>query len=190
MTRNYFCLFFLLFAVLAEASSSPAYARLQNDTLYIGNNYIERIFIWNGGNLITAGLKDKASGREWASIADKPDFVIPKQTTMATDGKWDIQQVTLPNSPKHTQVKVEYSLGGLSIKKIYRIYDDSPALACDIYLKGKPDAQWEVQEPTLTQMNHAGYWNTLKNKNDLPILDRLAFPGKHWDITAVEFFDA
>ena len=38
--------------------------------------------------------------------------------------------------PAYLKVEVSFSLEKLDIKRVYRIYDDCPAIACDTYLRG------------------------------------------------------
>ena len=44
------------------SAGNSCYSKWTGDTLIIGNNRIERKFIWNGGNLITYSLSDKCNG--------------------------------------------------------------------------------------------------------------------------------
>lgn len=45
------------------SAGNSCYSKWTGDTLIIGNNRIERKFIWNGGNLITYSLSDKCNGK-------------------------------------------------------------------------------------------------------------------------------
>ncbi len=56
----------LLIVLVATTLSSlyaqkTCYSELKGDTLVIGNECIERKFIWNDGNLVTYSLSDKAN---------------------------------------------------------------------------------------------------------------------------------
>ena len=42
-------------------AQKTCYSELKGDTLVIGNECIERKFIWNDGNLVTYSLSDKAN---------------------------------------------------------------------------------------------------------------------------------
>ncbi len=52
------CYFFLGKTVVAQ---DTFYGYLKKDTLIMGNNRIERTFLWNNGNLITHTLTDKTN---------------------------------------------------------------------------------------------------------------------------------
>src|SRR5690606_28835245 len=56
------------------------YSLLKNDTLVVGNELIERKFIWNKGNLITYSLTDKLSDKHWFNKHKSPDFHFSKDT--------------------------------------------------------------------------------------------------------------
>ena len=62
----------------SAASPSGCYSRLEADTLTIGNTLIERKFVWNGGNLETFSITDKAFGKVHYSCNPGPDFRIKK----------------------------------------------------------------------------------------------------------------
>ena len=72
----------LFLSTLTSLSTLPClahegyYSRLENDTLYIGNDLIERRFLWNNGNLITHSLSDKSSGHVWFNQLRSPDMNI------------------------------------------------------------------------------------------------------------------
>ena len=174
----------------AAAGDKTGYAYQEGDVLYIGNNKIERSFQWNNGNLITLKIKDKENGKEWDNRASRADFFVPGQNDgNMKHGKWNIKRVESPVSNPYSEVIVEYTLERLDIKRVFRIYDDCPAIAIDTYLRGKANNSWIVQEKDL------GVWKYLKQKNilsqpdEIPVLDRVSFHGKHWKLDLIEFAD-
>ena len=60
----------------SAASPSGCYSRLEADTLTIGNTLIERKFVWNGGNLMTYSITDKAAGKVHYSRNLAPELVL------------------------------------------------------------------------------------------------------------------
>ena len=54
------------------------YGRLQNDTLTIGNNRIERKFLWNKGNIITYSLKNKDNNLLWLNNSQTRTLESPQ----------------------------------------------------------------------------------------------------------------
>lgn len=51
--KNILTLLFVLFGGYSLHAQDTCYGLLRNDTLTIGNNLVERTFLWNGGNIIT-----------------------------------------------------------------------------------------------------------------------------------------
>ena len=159
----------LLSLLTASASSfaqNSCYARLDGDTLRIGNSHIERVFAWNSGAIRTLWLEDLSNGRILKSTNDSPDFVISKEqpenasleviTTPA--GKWS----------KATYIaRINYNIGSVRVRRDYRLYDNVPAIACDTYLKGT----WDITPV------------------EAPVLDQICLKGRNWHCTVVEFHD-
>lgn len=48
--------------------------------------------------------------------------------------------------PAYLKVEVSFSLEKLDIKRVYRIYDDCPAIACDTYLRGTVNSISEAEK--------------------------------------------
>ena len=118
------------------AGDKTGYAYQEGDILYIGNNKIERSFQWNNGNLITLKIKDKENGKEWENRVRRADFFVPGQNDVKMkSGKWNIKRVETPVSNPYSEVTVEYTIERLDIKRVFRIYDDCPAIAIDTYLR-------------------------------------------------------
>lgn len=159
----------LLSLLTASASSfaqNSCYARLDGDTLRIGNSHIERVFAWNSGAVRTLWLEDLSNGRILKSTNDSPDFVISKEqpenasleviTTPA--GKW---------SKAAYIARINYNIGSVRVRREYRLYDDVPTIACDTYLKGT----WDITPV------------------EAPVLDQICLKGRNWHCTVVEFHD-
>lgn len=180
----------IMFLILAGIGSNYCfadsyYSLLRGDTLYIGNSLVERKFVWNGGNLITLSLKNKQNGQVWMNEKLVPDFYIPKQNQLALNGKFNAKEVESTIVPKHLEVTVEYELDQLMIKKVFRIYQNCPTIATDIFLKGKAYGSWEVKRNYPADNAK----NVLTQQNEIPVLDQIALKGKHWKLNSVEFFD-
>ncbi|MBR6001787.1 MAG: alpha-galactosidase [Bacteroidales bacterium] len=156
----------LFFTASVQIYANSCYARLEGDTLRIGNSRIERVFAWNGGALRTIRLSDLGTGQTMNSTHELPDFILTEEAPEnasfevieADEGKW---------TPWHLTARVSYNIGGVQVRREYRIYDDVPAIACDTYLKG--------------------VWDVTPAKN--PILDQICLKGRNWHCRAVEFHD-
>lgn len=167
----------------------PYYTFLKSDTLYIGNDLIERKFLWNNGNLITISIEDKKNKQIWNNEKPNPDFYIPQQNQTASNGKWESKAVESRIIPKHLEVTIEYSVDRLQIKKTYRVYEDCPAIACDLYLKGRAEGTWVLKQKNLADVGYIESRKILTQFNEIPVMDQIALDGKHWSVQAVEFLD-
>lgn len=190
MIRIFLTLFAFIPLLSTHAQSASYYSRLEQDTLVIGNNLIERKFIWNEGNLITYSLTDKSSDQRWLNKLKTPDFYISKDMGEATNSSFKsevINESTL--HPAYLQTEVNFSLGTLHVRKIYRIYEDSPTIACDIYLKGNTDVVLDGKEVNLADMKNIEFAEDMKLKQTTAILDQIKLDGFHWQTKIVEFYD-
>ena len=148
------------------ASARPAYARLESDTLRIGNSRIERVFAWNGGALRTLWVTDVAAGRTMRSTHDLPDFILAKETPEDATLEW----IEIPAgkwNPSCHVARVSCRIGQVQIRREYRLYDDVPAIACDTYVKGV----WDI------------------TPQETPVLDQICLKGRNWHCRIVEFHD-
>lgn len=165
------------------------YAYLKKDTLYLGNKYLERTMLWNGGAPITLSLTDKISGKVIKTCGKKPDFSVVAGNPVNASFQVD----EIPSNgihPGYLQAKVSCSIGTLAIERRYRIYADCPAIACDTYLRG----ELKLHEDKKDNLSNADRKN-IEHKADMvtgiktPTLDRLQLSGNHWFSKSVEFFD-
>ncbi|HCO66871.1 MAG TPA: alpha-galactosidase [Dysgonomonas sp.] len=167
-----------------------SYGFLKKDTLVIGNTLIERKFLWNNGNLKTYTLTDKSSGQIWFNKADSPDFIISKKNSEACNSSHTVIEVkeTVVH-PGYLEVGVLYSLDRLDIKRVYRIYDNCPAIACDTYLKGITDAVLDGKVGNLADMKNIEFAEDMKSRQVTAVLDQIKLDGFHWQTRIVEFND-
>ncbi|MDL2291650.1 alpha-galactosidase, partial [Bacteroides sp. OttesenSCG-928-F21] len=179
----------LITLVVLHAQES-CYSILNNDTLTIGNQQIERKFIWNNGNLITYSLTDKAANQSWLNKTLKPDFVVSKSMPVAFNSSCNSRRVEeTVLHPAFLEVTVSYSLGSLDIKRVYRIYNNTPAIACNTWLKGSTDAVFGGRTTNLADMKNIEFAEDMKSKQVNAVLDQFNFGGNHWHAKAVEFYD-
>lgn len=171
-------------------AQSTCYSTLTNDTLTIGNKMIERKFIWNNGNLITHSLTDKTSNQRWLNKTLKPDFIVTKDMPVAVNSSYNALQVKeTVIHPSYLEVTVSYTLNSLNIKRIYRIYDNAPAIACNTWLKGSTSAVFGGRTTNLADMKNIEFAEDMKSKQVNAILEQFNFGGNHWHMKAVEFYD-
>ncbi|MFZ4545094.1 MAG: alpha-galactosidase, partial [Saprospiraceae bacterium] len=141
------CLIISISAFSAEKdfqfSESGCKVVLKNDTLSIENSLIKRCWKWNNGNLISLSLGNQKSGNIWKTNSRQVDLFLPSETTSAANST--IKTELIPDSyqfVKHVRTTIEYSLGNLQIRKVVKIYPDCPAIATEIFYKGKASKTW------------------------------------------------
>ncbi|WP_246862751.1 alpha-galactosidase [Pedobacter sp. KBS0701] len=165
------------------------YSRLDKDTLTIGNQFIERKFIWNGGDVITYSLSDKKGRQVWFNKLRNPDFYI-QAGTGAKNGHYEVlvrKDNTVQISAQETIIS--FSIGSLDIKRIYRVNAQSASIACETYLKGQVEGIAGGQPANVADQKNIEFADDMKVNGSAAVLDQLKLEGYHWQAKAVEFFD-
>ena len=171
--------------------SRRCYACLSGDTLSVGNALIERAFLWNGGNVVNAYVKDKRTGRVFVNGTPEPALAVGQPFGKAPDGRLEVREVKSDGiHPKHLEAEVMFSMGGIRVRRVIRVYENCPAIACDNYAGG------------LASVKDEGLANSADNKNIESTdvikrqkesksrhLEMFSPGGMHWQVKTVEFFD-
>ncbi|WP_443946731.1 alpha-galactosidase [Pedobacter sp. AW1-32] len=164
------------------------FSRLEGDTLIIGNKWIERKFVWNKGNVKTYSLTDKQNGQRWLNRLKTPDFQLSKDTAQS-EGTYSSREVKeTAIHPAYLAVEITSKTGTLEIKKIYRIYENSPAIATDFYLRGKISIS-ESKIANAADQKNIEFLDDINGQQANAILDQIKLDGFHWQTHIVEFFD-
>ena len=188
--KNILTLLFVLFGGYSLHAQDTCYGRLKNDTLTIGNSLVERTFLWNGGNIITYRLTDKSNGKSWKNHSLTPDFRVTKNLPQPSNGSLKVVPVKETKIfPAYLKVEVSFSLEKLDIKRVYRIYDDCPAIACDTYLRGTVNSIFGGREVSAADRKNIEFAEDMKSKEVTAVLDQFHFQGQHWHARSVEFSD-
>lgn len=189
MKKLFFFLCFLS-SQLSAQSIKTCRAELKNDTLVIENQLIGRKFLWNGGNLISRSLIDKKTGKIWKMSGNKPDLSFPNQTEKAENANFSSKIVAeTAVTPEHFEAIITYSLDKLEIKRIFRLYPDCAAIACDLYYRGESNSVWLQPGTNIADMVNLEKLTPSNAGNNTPVIEKLELTGKHWKLNAIEFFD-
>jgi len=181
-----------IFVLLSSVTYSQegCYGYLQNDTLVVGNTLIERKFAWNSGNVITYSLTDKSSNYIWLNKNKKPDFVVTKDTPQATNAAFNTREVKENEiHPSFLEATVSFTLDELQVKRVFRIYSNSPAIACDTYLKGYTNSVFGGRTENMADKKNIEFLEDMKTKQVTALLDQFQPGGNHWQMKAIEFYD-
>ena len=197
--------------LLCLSAQSQPYARLEGDTLILGNNLMERRFAWNGGAVSTLSLTDRITGVVRAAAGRQPDFVLTSGDVAG--GRFEME--TVPGTalrPEHLLVRIHYSQGSVEVRREYRIFEDVPAIGCDqgsvevrreyrifedvpaigcdTYLRGAFLGKLAGEtDRDADRKNIESTADMATKAVDGATLERVAIPGEHWRCTAVEFRD-
>lgn len=175
------------------------YARLDGDTLRMGNDMLERCFLWNDGYLSTVSLTDWRNGKRYECRNNGVDFVFIKDVERGQDGKLSID--TVPQNSVHNaflRVTVTTHVANVWIRRVYRIYDGCPAIGCDTWLKRDAADVGDVVNMNFQTANDGDnvadrknieFAEDMKTSVKTPVVDRLNLGGNHWRTRVVEFWD-
>ncbi len=165
-------------------------AKLEGDSLVIENSRIKRVYRWNNGALITSAIRNKENGKLWKTTASKPDMSFPGQQANTTDAKFSVALIPESNvKPGHLEATVSCRSGQLEIMRVFRIYPDCPAIACDVYLRGQVEVPWVQLATSQADLQNLEKLTEAASPEKVPVLEKLELPGRHWQLNAVEFFD-
>lgn len=152
-------------------------AYLHNDTLVLENGRIFQHFRWSNGNLIRLDFGLLSSKRPNPSPDNETKIQDRKNISAAQGGKILItEEKATPTTSSYLKVAVICSAGKLNIQRVFRIFPNSPAIPCDLYLKGTV----EDESKDKSQFQEKAGMN-----------ERIPLPGGvHWRARSVEFYDA
>lgn len=183
-------LLLLVFSGNTLSAQQQGYARLDNDTLVMGNSCMERRFAWNGGNLCTTAIINKQQGIAYPIGKSTADMVLTQSVHPGSNASLEVEKV--PGNGIHeayVAVNVRYSMDSLQVHRVFRIYDDTPAIACDTWVRGRvaPTSNGEkVGAVDKKNIESAHDMVTLAGE---PTIDGIQLLGKHWHGKVVELVD-
>ena len=171
-----FSLLLLLFPISIHAARpykqkmEDCKVELKQDTLTIENSHIKRSWFWNNGNLVTCKLEDKKNDLLWQAKNSQPDLFFSDEKREGNEASLRAEEVPASlQFTKHLRIFIEYTLDSLQVRKIFKVYPNCPAIACELYLKGKL--------PKIPKGAGA------------PVMEQLSLDGKHWRLEVAEFLD-
>ncbi len=151
---------------------------------------IERKFTWNGGNLITRSLTDKTTGQSWLNKNTAPDFYLSNNTVEASNGSYASRRIAETTvHPAYLETELTFSLGELGVKRVFRIYDNTSAIACDTYLRGSTDLILDGKATSLADRKNIEFAEDMKSRQVAAVIDQIKLDGFHWKTRMVEFMD-
>ena len=200
-TRKVICLYGILqltgYAILysqgnLEYEKYGCYVKYIGDSLVIGNQCIERTYMWNNGHLISRQLRDKGTGMVFSFQDTIPDLYLPGETFYSDSGIIEIQaEVKTPKWNEHLAVNIYFNLNDLKVRRLFRIFPNTPAIQCTYFFKGRTCSTWikTLAVPGEELNNIQPYCDGRKGFSFAPVLEKVELPGVHWKVKSVRFFD-
>jgi len=144
--------------------------QLKDGILTLENSQIGRSYNFNSGHLISTSLANKSANKIFSLANQTPDVQIAELPIDLSCGSLKISEIDADAvTPAQLQAEVVSGFGNLKLKRVFRIFPDCPAIACDYYLKADGPVELDNSKQT--------------------VIDTLSLPGVHFKLTAVEFFD-
>ena len=169
---------------------SSCKAWLHNDTLTLENGIIFQHFKWNNGNLIRLSFGYQATQQSIVAPDDRPAFDMGvKSGVPKGEGHLQVSEQS-PTKVTAGFLKVEVigSLEKLDIRHVFRIFPLCPAIACELYVKGKIDAE-AINSISQTDLKNIETDAMHEAELQKVIIERVLLKGAHWKARSVEFFD-
>jgi len=167
-------------------------AERADDRLVLDTGALRREFAWRGGCLSSRSLSSSA-GASWALGGDGPDLTLPGEAAEAADegSFFVVERPGTRMESAHLEAVVTCRLGALEVRRVFRLYPGCPAIACDLYLRGRAAAErWTAPPVGAGALGNLEDWRQAVYADlRAPIADRLALPQRHLRIRAVRFYD-
>jgi len=120
----------------------------------------------------------------------KPDLALPGETEKVENAVFSPKLVAATSiAPAHLEAKIIYSLGKLEVMRVFRLYPNCPAIACDLYFRGESANSWVQSGTNLADMVNLEKLTGSNSGSNAPVLEKIELRGHHWQLNAVEFFD-
>lgn len=159
------------------------------DQLVLGNSVLRRVYRWNNGDVTGSALEGAG---KWTLRGDAPDADFPGEAKTVSDGR--VEATVRPENaqtPAHLEVNLYHTRGRLEIRRRFRLYPDTPVIACDYFLRGVSAAAWAsaaADAGRLSQIEHAKA--AAEGRVVAPVqIDCLQLDTHHLHLGNVQFFD-
>ncbi|MDD4592698.1 MAG: alpha-galactosidase, partial [Parabacteroides sp.] len=145
----------------------------------------------NNGNLITRFIINKKSGHVWQSVSKTADMILPGYSnvpaSLTSFRSCVIPETTFQNAYVETEIVYDYV--DFAIKRIIRLYPDCAVIGNDFYFMGKPVADWYNEDFIEKNLSDVQFVASGKIACCLPVMESVAFEGRHWRYRTVSLFE-
>ncbi len=189
-------LLFLLLAVsqlVAETSICyrDCIVMQKGDSLVVENSQIKRVYHLNQGNLITRYIQNKTNRFVWQSQSELPDMSLPgynSSSALVSFNSYVVAESSLREA--YVEIEIIYDIEKLLIKRVIRLYPESPVVGNDFYFKGNmSNIGWYDKQFIDNELTDVRFVASRKTANRIPVLESVSFQGKHWQYRIVSLFE-
>lgn len=156
--------------------------------LVVGNSRIQREYLWHAGDVVGRTL---SGAGEWTLNGEEPDCQFPGEAETVINGR--VEAVVCPENAvtaAHLEVNLYHTRGRLEIRRRFRLYPETPAIAIDYFLRGvlgTHGAAAEIDAGHLSQIENA----KAAAEGHVPRvqIEHLSLDARHLQFRAVQFLD-
>lgn len=167
-------------------------AKLANGELVLDTGAVRRTYGWRNGLLDGGRIEAPGLGLDWPLRSGLADFSLPGLPDEGTEETFAVEDVEATSRyPAHRVAVVTVRLGGIEVRRRFRLYPGCPAIACDWALRGDASGlNWRsatVDAADLRNIENAAA--AAEGQVADTTLLRIGLPGRHWRLRAVRFWD-
>lgn len=177
-------------------------AELKKDRLLLETGRIRRSFVFNNGNLISEGIEDLETGSFWLQDNNKgfrlpwdpptvkTDFAFPGKYPEPQSPFFKCREITSPiRGNPHLQVQISFQLDQLEVMREFKLFANSPAIACNYYFRGRTDQKLLKTQEDMNTNPIEGGKDGLELQITAPMLEKVITANRHLKYYNVNFFD-
>lgn len=176
--------------------TESCYAYRSGNLLIIGNEVISQTFRWNNGNLQLMEVKDKVTGKtvgfalENSISGNVGDLALPFVNAKPENGGFE-QKITAKSDkePEYLNVNVFFDLDDVRVKRVFKVYARTAAIASHYEFKGKGTFNRteaaKVRDNGKEMIENANLHTT--DDNEVSVMGNVPLNSNHWKFRFVEF---
>jgi hypothetical protein len=162
-------------------------ATLHEDTLVIQNSMVEFRFLWNKGNISHYSITEKTTGNSMI-VHGNGEGLTFAEAPFENNLSWEanpMEQTIF--HPAHLAVTISNQHRGLQVRRIIRIYPETPAITLEHHLKYDTLALSGSIVGAAVDGTESFFHADENAENSF--ISRLFLPSPHWHTEIVRFFD-
>jgi alpha-galactosidase len=165
-------------------------AEMKDDLLLLSTGRMTRSYAWQSGLLAAQSLR--VDDQE-LTLAGGDSCVLPGQSATPLAAELSVAEIAAtPSQQAHLAATVDCRFAsGLELRRVFRLYEQCPAIACDYYVRRADVAGWTSsaarQAADLANVEQSARLN--EGGGEQVVTEHLRLPGRHWRARIVDFAD-